>query len=122
MTVEVQGTDGTSIEAFDVQVLAAFKELPLAVRLRAAADAIEALCGREGWDTASFGPGSLRHAADEVEAEDSVAADVQRIALELQVRAAANSKLLVLDHVADDLARAVFDILPSLGYRKGGGQ
>ena len=121
MTVKVQGADGTSIESFDVQVLAAFKELPLAMRLRAAADAIEALCGREGWDTASFGPGSLRHAADEAEAEDSVAADAEEIAQMLHDRAwpGAAWRESVNKTFFRESARKVLDTISSLGYSKG---
>ena len=121
MTVKVQGADGTSIESFDVQVLAAFKELPLAVRLRAAADAIEVLCSREGWDTASFGPGSLRHVADEVEAEDSVAADVEEIAQALHSRTwpGVAWRESVNKALFRDSAREMLDTISSLGYSKG---
>jgi hypothetical protein len=124
VTVKVQGADGTSIESFDVQVLAAFKELPLTMRLRAAADAIEVLCSREGWDTASFGPGSLRHAADEVEAEDSVAADIEEIAQVLHGRALPGAKWRESVNKAffRESARKVLDIISGLGYSKGGGE
>ena len=121
MTVKVEGVDGASLEVFDVQILSAFRELPLAVRLRAAAEAMDALCAREGCDTTSLGPRGLREIADEVEAEDSVAADVEEIAQMLHGRSwpGVAWRESVDKTYFRESARKMLDTISSLGYSKG---